>query len=137
MKVKNVSTIRIYLHDLRFIAQAQTEGRLGEDRYLNPGAHVYLPNTSEVVRSAFKGDLRRWRDMGIVELEDTVTLASGANIVLTHDFGLPPIVAVQKQVTTTWVDATGTFDAVHNDDFTTTTITNTTGGSLTYFIRLG
>ncbi len=137
MKVTNLSAIRLYLHDLRFVAQAQTEGRHGEDRYLNPGAFVYLPNTSEVVRSAFKGDLRRWSDMGIVKLEDEVTLTTGSSVVLNHDFGLPPTVSVMKQVTTTWVDATGTYNAVHNADFTTTTITNTTAGTLTFFIRLG
>ncbi len=137
MKITNISNIRIYLHDLRFIAQAQTEGRLGEDRYLSPGQHVYLPNTTEVIRSAFKGDLRKWRDNGIITLEDTVVLASGGSVVLAHDFGLPPNVQVLKQVTSTWVDATGTYDAVHNATFTNTTITNTTGGSLTFLIRLG
>jgi hypothetical protein len=137
MKITNVSTIRIYLHDLRFIAQAQTEGRQGEDRYLNPGQSVYLPNTTEVIRSAFKGDLRKWRDNGIITLEDNVTLAGGANVVLNHNFGLPPDVSVVKAVGPTWVDATGTFNAVHNAAFTTTTITNTTGGALTFLIRLG
>jgi len=137
MKVTNVSDIRIYLHDLRFVAQAQTEGRQGEDCYLSPGDHIYLPNTTEVVRSAFKGDLRKWRDRGFITLEDLVTLGNGASVVLSHNFGLPPTVNVVKQVASTWVDATGTFNSVHNETFTTTTVTNTSGGSLTFLIRLG
>ena len=140
MKVKNVSAGEIFLKDLRIIKQAQNENRQGEDQYLAPGASVYLPNTDPVIRSAYKGDLKKWRDAGVIALEDTDTLAAngspGDTIVLTHDFGLPPVVYILKQVGPTWVDATGTVDVVHNAAFTTTTITNTTLGALTFFIRL-
>jgi hypothetical protein len=137
VKVTNISQFRLYLNDLRFTPQSQTEGRRGEDQYLNPGDFVYLPNTSEVIRSVFKGDLKRYRDQGYVELEDEVTLASSASVTLTHNFGLPPNVYAFKQVMSTWVDATGTFDSVHNSSFTEVIFTNTTPGALTYLIRLG
>lgn len=143
MKVTNASGLRIYLADLKFTPQAQTEGRRGEDLYLDPGAFVYLPNTSEVLRSALKGDLKRWSTQGVVVLEDTFTLAAngfpGDSIVLTHNFGLPPSVVVNKEVVgppVTFVDATGTYNSVHNATFTTVTITNTTAGALTFFVRL-
>lgn len=147
MKVTNISSQTIFLRDLRFIAQAQTEGRRGEDRYLAAGASAYLPNTSQVIRSAIEGDLRAWRDAGVVELEDTDTLAANGNpgdaVTLTHNFGYPPAVSVLKQVGATWVDATGTYDAVHNvvagsspQVFESVTITNTTAGALTFLIRL-
>lgn len=140
MKVTNISDKSIFLHDLRITKQSQAENRRGEDRYLAPGASVYLPNTDPVIRSAYKGDLRRWRDDGVVTLEDTDTLAAngapGDTVVLSHDLGLPPAVYVLKQVGNTWVDATGTVDISHDADFTTTTITNTTVVSLTFFIRL-
>ena len=146
MKVTNVSNTTIYLRDLRFVAQAQSEGRRGEDRYVQPGASVYLPNTSQVIRSAIDGDLRAWRDAGVVELEDTDALAANGNpgdsVTLTHPFGYPPGVVVLKQVGATWVDATGTFDLAHNvvpgsspQVFQSVTITNTTPGALTFLVR--
>jgi hypothetical protein len=75
-----------------------------------------------------------------LSIEDEITLdaSGGANdsIVLTHDLRFPPAVYALKQVTTTWVDATGTIDIVHNATFTTVTISNTTAGTLTFLIRL-
>ena len=140
MKVTNLSAARIYLRDLKSVHQAQTEGRRGEDRYLGPGQSVYLPNTSEVLRSAISGDLRKFQSHGIVSIEDTVDLdaSGGANdsVVLTHDFGFPPGISVLKQVGPLWVDATGTIDVSHNATFTQTTIANTTAFPLTFLIRL-
>ena len=148
MKVTNISTNPIYLRDLKFVPQAQTEGRRGEDRYLAPGGSVYLPNTSQVLRSASDGDLRAWLEAGVVLLDDTVNLAANGNpgdsVTLTHNFGFAPTVAVLKKVGITWVDATGTFDATHNvtpgiipQVFTSVVITNTTAGALNFHIRLG
>jgi hypothetical protein len=140
MKVTNISTYNLYLHDLRVTHASQVEGRPGEDRYLGPGASVYLPNTTEVVRSAYKGDLRKWRDNGLIDLEDELVLQANATpgdtVVLTHNFGLPPSVYVLKQVGPNWVDATGTVDISHNALFTTTTIVNTLLVSQTLLIRL-
>ena len=147
MKVTNISAGPIYLRDLKFVPQAQTEGRRGEDRYLAPGASVYLPNTSQVLRSAYDGDLRAWLEAGVVRLDDTVTLAAngapGDSVTLTHNFGYAPSVYALKKVGITWVDATGTFDAVHNvvpgitpQVFTSVVITNTTAGALDFHIRL-
>lgn len=139
MKVTNISVSNLLLKDLRVIKQSQTEGQQGEDRYLAAGASVYLPNTDPVIRSAFKGDLKKWKDAGIVTLEDTDTLdAFGGDdsVVLTHNMGLPPAVYVLKQVGGTWVDATGTVNITHDDLFTTVTVQNSTAGALTFFIRL-
>lgn len=140
MKVTNVSTSKIYLHDLRLTHSSQAEGRLGEDQYLHPGASVYLPNTSEVIRSAYKGDLKKLAARGYVTLEDEDTLGANGSptdtVVLTHNFGLPPSVYVLKQVSGRWVDATGTVDISHDANFTEVTITNTLGVGQTLFIRL-
>lgn len=139
MKVTNISNSVIYLKDLRITHESQTEARRGEDRYLGPGHSAYLQNTAEVLRSAFKGDLKHLRDAGYITLEDRVTVAAsgGADTaILTHGYGYPPVVYTLKQVGITWVDATGTVDIVHNADFTTTSITNTLGVSQTLVIRL-
>jgi hypothetical protein len=140
VKVTNLSTLRLYLDDLKVTHESQVEGRQGENRYLGPGQSVYLPNTSEVLRSVYKGDLRKWRDIGVVELEDTDTLAAngdvGDAVTLTHNFGIAPVVYILKQVGNTWVDATGTVDVVHNQTFTAVTITNTIASPQTLFIRL-
>lgn len=151
MKVTNVSSSKIYLADLKFLPQAQTEGRRGEDQYLDPGDFVYLPNTSEVIRSALKGDLKKLKDTGYITLEEIRTLANGApggSVILTHNFGFPPAVVVLKKVVvgpaTTWVDATGVYNCTHNAAYTTVTIQSTIPaaplpappGSTDFFIRL-
>ena len=147
MKVTNISSGTLYLKDLKFVPQSQNEGRRGESRYISPGNSVYLPNTSQVLRSASEGDLRAWRDAGVVELEDTDLLAAngapGDAVTHTHNFGYPPAGYVLKQVGATWVDATGTVDVVHNvvpgsspQVFQSVTVTNTTAGALTFLVRL-
>jgi hypothetical protein len=134
MKVKNISSSRIYLQDLSPVE------RRGETQYLSPGQSVYLPNTSEVVRSAIHGTIRGLEERGLVELEDVVALdatgGSDDSVTLTHGFGLPPQVMVLKQVGGTWVDGTGTVDIVHSGDFMSVSIANTTPFPLTFYIRL-
>lgn len=140
MKVTNISTKKIYLKDLKFLGQSQTEGRRGEDCYIAAGASKYIPDTSEVLRSAQKGDLKKWKDAGIISLDDTVNLAANGNpgdeVTITHNLGYLPDVRVYKQVGQTWVDATGVMDITHNAAFTTTTIGNPTAFALTYLIKL-
>jgi hypothetical protein len=140
VKVTNISPRRIYLKDLKVTHTSQVEGRRGEDRYLGPGEAAYLPNTSEVLRSAVLGDIRGFVQAGVLSVEDINILAAngspGDSVILTHNLKFAPAVYVLKQVAATWVDATGTIDIVHNDEFTTVTITNTTAGSLTFLIRL-
>lgn len=139
MKVKNISSQKIYLKDLRVTHESLTEGRRGEDVYIAPGASKYLPDTSEVLRSAQKGDIKKFKDAGKVETDDVVALAAagGANsVIITHGLGYLPDVRVYKQVSTTWVDATGVMDIVHNAAFTTTTISNPTAFPLTFLIKI-
>lgn len=145
MKVTNISSSRIYLSDLKVTHASQVEGRPGENRYLAPGQSVYLQNTSEVLRSAYKGTLRIWRDRGIINLEDVVILDAFGGLsdstTLIHDYGYPPVVYVLKQVGPNWVDATGTVDILHGaapglGSFSQTVIINTTPFVLTLLIRL-
>lgn len=138
MKLTNVSTKQLYLNDLTVMKAAQNEGRRGENRYLEAGDSVYLPNTSQVLRSAIDGTIQKWVSLGYLQLEDVVALAAfgGADTaVLTHNFNYPVVVQVLKQVGQTWVDATGTYDAIQNAAFTTVTITNTTAFALTFLVR--
>lgn len=148
MKVTNISSKVLYLNDLKITNEAQTEGRRGEECYLRPGHSLYLQNTSNVLRSAFKGTIKAWRDLGYIELEDLVTLdATGMpndTTILNHGWGYPPAVYALKQVGATWVDATGTLDISHRADpadslarpFMQTVITNVTLFQLTFLIRL-
>lgn len=140
MKVKNISSQKIYLKDLRVTHESLTEGRRGEDVYIAPGASKYLPDTSEVLRSAQKGDIKKFKTAGKIETDDVVALAAspgpGNDVVLNHGLGYLPDVRVYKQVSSTWVDATGVMDIVHNAAFTTTTISNPTAFALTFLIKL-
>lgn len=139
MKITNVSANRIYLSDLRLSPEAQTVGRRGEDRYLHPGDHAYLSDTGEVLRSISDkdGTLRRWAELGVITLNDEAVLAASAGFVISHGFGYIPTIIVVKKVGSTWVDATGTYDLVHNADFTVSTVRNATDVSLDLLIRCG
>jgi len=140
MKVTNISATRLYLKDLKFVPEAQTEGRRGEDRYLAPGASVYLPETSEVLRSASHGDIYRFRLDGVITTNDTATLAAngdpGDSVVIEHNFNYAPTVVVYKDVAGDWVDATGTMNITHNAAFTEVTVENATAGILDVLIRV-
>ena len=141
MKINNISPVRIYLKDLRLTQTSQTEGRRGEDQYVEPSDSVYVPDTSEVLRSVYHGDLFKFMAAGKITINDRFTLPAypgpGNSITLTHSLNYPPNVVVLKQVSSTYVDATATYDLVHSSDFTSLTITNTTAFTLTYLVRIG
>lgn len=145
MKVTNLTTGPIYLKDLRLIRQGQTEARRAEDQYLGAGHSVYLPDTSEVIRSAQKGDLYQFAKVGKLRLNEVLVLAAypGPNnsATLDHNLGYPPSVWIYKKVVTgpvvTWVDAMGAVDVAHNLDFTQTVITNPIALSLEFLVRIG
>jgi hypothetical protein len=106
---------------------------------------VYLPDTSEVLRSAQKGDLFQFEKVGKVRLNDLFTLTAspgpGNLVTISHGLGYIPVTVLLKQVTigsvVTWVDATGTVDIVHNAGFTETTITNTVAAPIEFILRIG
>ena len=141
MKVTNISTKRVYLKDLKFVPQAQTEGRRGEDRYLDAGASVYLPDTSEVLRSAHYGDIKKFKDTNYLTVNDTVTLTAvgnpGDSISIDHNLGYAPTVTVLKQNGATWIDATGIMNIVHNSTFTNVVVSNTIPFAITYLVKIG
>jgi len=145
MKVTNITSATLYLKDLRIIRQGQTEARRAEDTYIGPGLSKYLPDTSDVIRSAQKGDLYAFARAGKVTLNDATTLAAapgpGNTLTITHGLGYPPVIAVFKKVvvgpTITWVDATGVVDVVHSEDFTETTVTNVVPTAIDFLIRIG
>ncbi len=113
--------------------------------YLGPSQSVYLPDTSDVLRSAQKGDLFQFSKAGKVRLNDSIALAAapgpGSSVTLLHGLGYIPHVIVVKKVmvgpVVTWVDATGTLDIVHNATFTETTLTNTVALPIEFLIRIG
>jgi len=142
MKITNVSATTLYFRGLKFVREAQSNGGRGEDRYLPPGQSIYLPNTTEVIRSAVEGELHAWAHTAppMITLEDTETLAANGNpgdtIVLNHYLGLPPVIYALKKVGATWVDATGTYDALHDANFNSVTITNTIPVAQILYVRL-
>ena len=145
MKVTNIGNKTVYLKDLRLIRQGQTEARRSEDQYLQPGHSTYLPDTSDVIRSAQKGDLFKLQKIGLVRLNDTTILQGypgpGNYVIIDHGLGYIPIVVILKKVivgsVVTWVDASGSLDLIHNSDFTSITITNTVGLPIEFLTRVG
>lgn len=141
MKVTNLTPAKIYLKDLKFVPQSQTEGRRGEDVYVGPLSSKYLPDTSEVLRSFKEGDIKAFVTAGKLSVHDVVALAAspgpGNSVTITHNFFYPPTLVVLKQVGPTYVDGTGTVDIIHNQDFSAVTVTNTTALPITFLIRCG
>lgn len=136
MKVKNLSNSKIYLNDLRNLSGSQVDSNRGEDVYLNPGQSVYFPDTSEVMRSIYKGSIRKFVDDGLLSIQDTVTLSFNEISVIDHNLGYPVTVVVLKQVDDTWVDATGIIDIEHNSMFTQTSITNVIDDTVTLLVKI-
>lgn len=136
MKIENISPTRIYLKDLRNSPQSQTEGNRGEDQYLHPGQSIYLPDTSEVLRSLYKGGIARMKKDGKIKIQDTITIAENETEVMNHKLGYPVTTVVLKQVQDRWVDATGIVDIEHNSDFTETSITNVIDEILVLLVKL-
>jgi len=145
MKVTNLTSGPIYLKDLRVIREGQSAARRAEDRYIGAGQSAYLPDTSDVIRSAQKGDLFAFAQAGKILLNDTITLPAfpgpGNDITLNHGLGYPPHTLIFKKVmvgpVVTWVDAFGTVDVVHNANFTAMTITNVVALPIDFLIRIG
>lgn len=145
MKVTNLTNAPIYLKDLRLIRQGQTEARRAEDQYLGAGRSVYLPDTSEVIRSAQKGDLYQFEKVGKLRLNETLSLAAfpgpGNSVTIHHDLGYYPNATALKKVVTgsivTWENSTGIVDITHNATFTETTFTNTVALPLEFLVRVG
>jgi len=67
MKVRNLTPGAIYLKDLK-IDQVSIGSLRGEDRYIGPGATIYLEDTDVVLRSASKGDIFALAQAGILEV---------------------------------------------------------------------
>ena len=145
MKVTNISPTTIYLKDLKLIRQGQSEARRTEDCYIGTGRSVYFPDTSEVIRSAQKGDLYAFAQVGKLILNEELSLTAfpgpGNTMVISHGLGYIPVSVILKKVivgpTVTWVDAQGTIDVTHNEDFTETTLTNTVAVPLVFLLRIG
>jgi len=107
------------------------------DIKLNPGQSKYLLETSEVLLSAQSGDIARYKAAGKISVNDLLTIGAGASVVLTHNFGFLPKVAMALVSGVTHVSFDASWVTItHNLNFTTTTLRNTTGGPLTIDVRL-
>jgi hypothetical protein len=94
---------------------------------LDPGASLYLVETSEVLLSAQAGDIYRFEKAGKISVNDEVVLGAGANVVLTHNFNFQPQVSVIKVTAgPTYTDVTAAADL-------TITHTKTTVGLTTMY----
>ena len=56
---------------------------------------------------------------------------------MNHDLHYIPLISVVKKVGDFWLDATGSYDVVHDVDFTVFSLTNTSGATLRFLIRCG
>lgn len=136
MKIKNLSNSRIYLNDLKNLSGSQADSNRGEDFYLNPGQSIYVPDTSEVLRSVHKGSIHRLIQSNKIAIRDTYVVSMNETAEIDHNLGYPVTTVVFKQVDNNWVDATGIVDVEHNHDFTQTNITNVIDETITLLVKI-
>lgn len=109
-----------------------TKGVSPQERFiaLDPTESVYLPDGQDVMYSAQSGDAHRYKNAGLITINDTVNAA--ATLVATHNLGFIPVVTVAKLVGGAWVAAlVGTdYTATTNAAMTETTIVNLSGVQL-------
>jgi hypothetical protein len=107
---------------------------------LDPTESVYLPDGQEVMFSAQAGDAKRYKNAGLVVVNETVTIADTASITLTHGFGFLPKLTIARDSSGSWEDisflATDLVTVITNAAMTETIITNISGGDLTLHIRI-
>lgn len=141
MKITNISNKRIYLKDLRFVPQSQTEGRRSSDVYLKPGQFIYLPDTSEVLRSFHVGDIKKFSEIGIIESHDRFNLTGspspGDSRTIEHNLNYPPNVFIYKKSGMDWIDATGIVNIVHNSNFTNFVVSNAAPIGIDFLVKVG
>ncbi len=98
---------------------------------------MYLPDSGWVLRSAQKGDIKKYVDAGYLQVDDVQTLANNAEYTIEHDFNYAPQVTAVKAVTTTFVQCLyGTdYTAITNAALTETVFKNVSGGTLDFVIH--
>ena len=133
---KTSNTTRLLFNDLG----KDVKGVSPQEKFiaLDAGDSVYLPDSSGVLYSAMEGDARRYEDNNLLDVNDIENLANAATYVVQHNFNYVPTVSVSKKVGSDWHQAlVGTdYTAVTNAALTQTTITNVSGGTLDFYIRV-
>jgi hypothetical protein len=130
------NTERILFNDLGKVTKGVSPQELMVA--LDPGHSIYLPNSGEVMFSVIQGDARRYADHSMLTINDTAALANGASLVITHNFKYLAHINVLKQVGGAWLPvAVADCTISTNAAMTITTITNTSGGPLTFSVNIG
>jgi len=139
MKITNVGSAgsgRLLFNDLG----KEIKGVAPDEQHiaLSPGNSVYLPDSGWILRSAQKGDIKRYVDAGLLQVDDVETIVNAATFTIEHDFNYVPTVTAVKADGVTWVQCVnGTdFTAVTNALLTETVFTNTSGGDLDFIIHI-
>ena len=137
MKIKNLTTQTLVFND--FGKQIKGVSPIDRAIRLDAGASLYLVETSEVLLSAQSGDIKRFKDAGKLQVNDRfAAVANNASVSIDHNFGFVPQVSVVK-------DPAGAADAAiigtdvtfsHDAAYNVTTVTNISGGALTFDVRV-
>lgn len=137
MKLKNIGpTQKLEFNDLGKV----TKGVSPQDQFvaLKPGDSVYLPDSGEVMFSAKSGDAARYAAHGLLQVNETLTIAAGASAVIVHNFGYLPSITVALSANG-WKDLSftdGIVEVVTNVALKETTITNPGVAAITVMVRI-
>lgn len=138
MKITNLTTETLLFNDFG----KQIKGVSPIDRAIRLGTNdsLYLVETSDVLLSAQSGDIKKFKDAGKLSINDRfAAVAAGADVTVTHEFGMIPNITVVLDPTgTPTVAVIGTDVTItHDPDYNVTTITNATAGAIDIDVRVG
>jgi hypothetical protein len=139
MKIKSlISSGTLTFNDLG--SQIKGVSPVSRSIRLGPGDSLYLLETSEVLLSAQFGDIKRYKEDGLISVNDRFTaIVATGTVTINHDFGIIPKVVVILDPTGTPTEAVNGTDVTitHNIAYTSTTITNITAGAINMDVRIG
>jgi hypothetical protein len=129
---------RLEFNDLGKVVKGVTP----QERFiaLDPTESVYLPDGQDVMYSAQTGDARKYKNAGLIVINENAIVPDASSITLTHGFGFLPKVTIARDSQGVWEDisflATNLITVKTNSAMTETIIANISGGPLTLHIRI-
>jgi hypothetical protein len=139
MKLKHIgSTGKLEFNDLGKVVKGVSPQE--QSIALDPTESIYLPDGQDVMYSAQFGDAKKYKSAGLVAVNETVTIADAATLVITHNFCFIPKVTIARDNQGDWEDisflATDLVTVITDAAMLETTITNISGGDLTLHVRI-
>jgi len=136
LTAKSSNTDKLTFNDLGKAILGVAPDALHRELALDAGDVAYLRDTSGVLFSAQKGDIRRYVNAGLLDINHTEAVANNGTVVFAHNFYAIPNVVVLDSTGKALILGTD-YEVTHNAALTQTTVKNISGGALNLIINIG